>query len=53
MDIRQIPERIAYLILLYFHGKLTPLERKEIDAWISESDEHIHLFNEATHFESL
>jgi hypothetical protein len=32
MDIAPIPERIAYLILLYLHGKLTLLGRKEIDA---------------------
>jgi hypothetical protein len=53
MDIRQIPERIAYLILLYLHGKLTLLERTEIDAWIAESEQHANLFDESTNFESF
>jgi hypothetical protein len=52
MDIAQIPERIAYLILLYLHGKLTLLGRKEIDAWIAESEQHASLFEEATNFAS-
>jgi hypothetical protein len=52
MDITQIPERIAYLILLYLHGKLTLLGRKEIDARITESEQHASLFEEATNFDS-
>jgi len=53
MDIAQIPERIAYLILLYLHGKLTPFQREEIDTWLSESEEHAKLFEQATYFDSL
>ena len=53
MKINQIPERIAYLLLLYFHGKLTPSQREEIDAWIAASEEHAKLFEEITNFDSL
>jgi hypothetical protein len=51
MDIAQMPERIAYLILLYLHGKLTLLGRKEIDAWIAESEQHAGIFEEAVNFD--
>jgi len=53
MYIEQIPERIAYLTLLYLHGKLTAMGRREIDAWISDSDHHLELFDEATCFYML
>lgn len=45
--LRQIPDRIAHLILLYMHGQLTTKERKELDAWIVQSEEHVELLEEA------
>ena len=46
-DIRSLPQRIAYLILLYIHGQLTTEERKELDNWIMESEENKNLLEEA------
>jgi ferric-dicitrate binding protein FerR (iron transport regulator) len=37
-------ERIAFLIAGHINGTLTPLEKKELDEWISASDENIALF---------
>jgi len=53
IDITHIPERIAYLIFLYLHGKLTPSGRREIDFWIAQSKEHQQLFDNATNFDLL
>ena len=45
--IRQVPERIAYLILLYMHGQLTRKERQELDLWILQSEEHREILDHA------
>jgi hypothetical protein len=45
-DIRNVPERIAYLILLHLHEKLTPVEGDELDNWVGESDQNLELFEE-------
>ena len=52
MDLKNVPERIAYLILLYLHGKLTAMDRKELDAWILEAYENEILFDDAINFNS-
>ncbi|MBO9681750.1 MAG: hypothetical protein J7502_03585 [Flavisolibacter sp.] len=48
MLIANIPEHIAYLILLYMHGQLTPEQHDELDAWVTESNENQELFVVAT-----
>jgi hypothetical protein len=45
--LRQIPEPIAYLILLYLHGELTLAERQELDKWIRQSDENEKILEQA------
>lgn len=47
-SIKDIPERIAYLILLYMHGQLSTKQHDELDAWVVQSDENIELFAAAT-----
>lgn len=42
--IQTIPERIAYLILLYMHDQLTPDQHDELDAWVELSDENMERF---------
>ena len=46
IDIRQIPERIAYLSLLLMHNKLSAREEQELNAWVQISDENLALFEE-------
>lgn len=46
IDLRQVPERIAYLSLLFMHHKLTPVEHHELDLWVQASDENIEIFEE-------
>jgi transmembrane sensor len=46
--IQQIPERIAYLILLYMHGLISPAQHNELDKWVEESDDNVELFATAT-----
>jgi len=41
-------ERIGYLIASYIKGTLTPLERKELDEWILQSEQNEILFDELT-----
>jgi transmembrane sensor len=38
-------ERIGYLIACFIKGILTPLERRELDTWIEESEENERLFD--------
>jgi ferric-dicitrate binding protein FerR (iron transport regulator) len=46
-------ERIGYLIASFIKGTLTPLERKELDAWILESEENEVLFDDLTNEENI
>jgi transmembrane sensor len=46
-------ERIGYLIASYIKGTITPLERKELDAWILESDQNELLFDQLTNEENI
>jgi hypothetical protein len=46
MSIKDIPERIGYLCLLFLHKQLSPLERKELDKWILEDDLHEAIFED-------
>jgi hypothetical protein len=46
--IQQIPERIAYLILLYMHGLISPIQHNELDKWVEESGDNVELFAAAT-----
>lgn len=46
-------ERIGYLIASFIKRTLTPLERRELDAWILESDENELLFDELTSEENI
>lgn len=39
-------ERIGYLIACFIKGTLTPLERRELDSWIEESEENERLFDQ-------
>lgn len=43
-----IPQRAAYLILLYLHHKLTPHEQDELDEWVCATDENLELFENLT-----
>jgi hypothetical protein len=43
-DVKAVPARIAYLILLHLHNKLTPPEGDELDEWICLSDENMEIF---------
>lgn len=45
---KNIPERIAFLVLLFLHKQLSSKERKELDAWILGSEENELLFEKAT-----
>jgi transmembrane sensor len=46
-------ERIGYLIASYIKGTLTPLERKELDDWILQSEKNEILFDELTGQENI
>jgi transmembrane sensor len=46
-------ERVGYLIASFIKGTLTPLERKELDAWILTSDKNEQLFDELTKEENI
>jgi transmembrane sensor len=43
-----VPERIAYLILLFLHGRLSRQEHNELDAWVNKSDRNMQAFEELT-----
>lgn len=43
----------ASLIVSFIKGTLTPLERKELDAWILESEVNEVLFDELTNEENI
>jgi transmembrane sensor len=46
-------ERIGYLIASFIKGTLTPLERRELDEWILQSDENEKLFEQLTDEENI
>lgn len=46
-------ERIGYLIAQFIKGELTPLERKELDQWILQSEKNEILFDELTDEENV
>ena len=46
VDLRQVPERIAYLSLLFMHHQLNAFERHELDLWVQACDENLSLFEE-------
>ena len=46
-------ERIGYLIASYIKGTLTPLERKELDEWILQSEKNELLFDDLTSEENI
>jgi hypothetical protein len=46
MTIQDLPERIAFLILLFLHHELSGYQRIELDEWILESEEHELLFDD-------
>jgi transmembrane sensor len=46
-------ERVGYLIASFIKGTLSPLERKELDAWILASDKNEQLFDELTKEENI
>lgn len=46
-------ERIGYLVVSYIQGTLTPLERRELDAWILSSEKNEELFDELTSEENI
>lgn len=48
-----MPERIAYLILMYMHQTLSLAERDELDLWVEKSDENMELFAEATDIDHI
>jgi len=41
-------ERIGYLIASFIKGTLTPLERKDLDDWILQSEKNELLFDQLT-----
>lgn len=45
MTVKDLPERIAYLILMYLLGELTPALRDELDYWVAETEDHSRLFH--------
>jgi hypothetical protein len=45
MTVKDLPERIAYLILMYLLGELTPALRDELDSWVAETEDHSRLFH--------
>jgi hypothetical protein len=51
MQIKELPERIGYLILLFLHKQLSQMQRKELDRWILEDEQHEFIFDEAINFE--
>jgi transmembrane sensor len=46
-------ERIGYLVASYIKGTLTPLERKELDQWILQSEKNEMLFDQLTGDENI
>lgn len=53
MSIQEVPERIAFLILMYMHEQITPEQHDELDAWVEGSDENMQLFEKLTDIESV
>jgi len=53
MSIKEIPERIAYLILMFMHRKLSPAEHNELDEWVCESDNNLEMFEDATDVDNI
>lgn len=43
-EIHEVPEHIAYLILLYLHDQLTPAQREELDDWLDVSNDNLVIF---------
>jgi hypothetical protein len=50
MNVKDLPERIAYLILMYLLGDMTPALRDELDSWVAEAEEHSRLFHKVMDF---
>ena len=46
-------ERIGYLVASFIKGTLTPVERRELDEWILQSDKNELLFDELTSEENI
>jgi hypothetical protein len=44
IDVTKVPDRIAKLILLFLHKKLTEPEHDELDEWVCLNDENLELF---------
>ena len=43
-NLRNIPERIAYLAVLFLTDKISKQEQKELEDWVSESDDNFQMF---------
>jgi hypothetical protein len=48
MELQNIPEHIAYLMLLYMHAQLNSDQHDELDEWVVASNENMELFAAAT-----
>jgi len=48
-----IPERIAYLILMYLHQLITPEQHDELDEWVEQSDSNMKIFEDLTDVHSV
>lgn len=52
-DYQNTPERIAFLILLYLHKRLTNEQADELDAWVEVSNENMEIFEELSDVETI
>lgn len=46
IELRSVPERIAYLSLLFMHNQISMYEHNELDNWVFASEENLQLFEE-------
>jgi len=53
MQQNQVPERIAYLILMYMHQLISPEQHDELDTWVEYSDENMKMFEDLTDVKSV
>lgn len=44
--IQNVPERIAYLVLLFLHQKLTSAQYNELNQWVAASSRNSEMFEE-------
>jgi hypothetical protein len=53
MHFHNLPERIAYLILLYLHHALSPDQHEELDKWVEENDDNMQVFEKYSDVDAI